>query len=628
MERAKYTDEDAARQDLGQLQSKPAWLESQHSLPFQFLSADEFEIFCYLLLCREHPGENIFYYGKTGDAGRDIVHIKQDGSVELIQCKRYQSNVGLPEIRTEFAKLYVNLHNQVIAERPEQVTFYVVPDLTAQAQDLISQPSTWIKIAELALKEHLKTQPTQALLNFALTWHPRFFKQTGIDLTQRALKHEDLLEEFFAYKKIIDSDSPKINAIIEQGETTQSQLNAITQLLKQQAILLHPNIANVSTAMRDLLSKAEEENSGIVFSATVDSQTQATVIIVKAKAEPVSFGTLVFPNTEAGERGKQKFFQMAIEEGRAIKLEVGEFDWKWDFKLPEMGTAPLKLEALCFCPRLPKICIPIRLDILQDKVSISSINFTYLHLVRAGTREMEFLVEGGQLIGKITLISYLQDEKITLNLGDIDLCFMTAAQARNIMGIMFALHQGGRLQVTSLEDDSVLFNETGSVSHCNMSKEELNIVNNFLDCLVKINDKFGLALQYPTTLDSEMLETAELIVTAIEKGKMDSSSGTIYLTYGRQDALKIIEILRTGGGNLCMESENNYQFLSHDLPMGKSTIAFKNIFPVDDLSVLEQAVERLSESDSIRLGLQYECMTETFLRWLPESTNGHSSTST
>lgn len=218
MGRAKYTGEAAARADLGTPQFKPEWLESQHSLPFQFLSPDEFEIFCYLLLFRENPKEDIFYYGKTGDAGRDIVCIKEDGSVELIQCKKYQSNVGIGEIKTEISKLYVNLHRRIITERPDKVTFYVVPDLTAPAQDLINEHSNWIDIAESALKDYLKKEPTSELLDFALSWHPQFSKQTAIDLTQRAGKHKELVEEFFRYKKVIDSEDPKLSAILAQVE--------------------------------------------------------------------------------------------------------------------------------------------------------------------------------------------------------------------------------------------------------------------------------------------------------------------------------------------------------------------------------------------------------------------------
>lgn len=613
MERAKYSGEDAAKKDLGIPQTKPAWLQNQHSLPFQFLSDDEFEIFCYLLLCRENPEDKIFYYGKTGDAGRDIVRIKQDGSVELIQCKRYQNNVDVGKIRAEIAKLYVNLHNGIIAEKPNRVTFYVVPDLTPSAQDLISHNSKWIKIAGNALKVHLKKEPNKELLDFVLSWYPGFSKEAAIDLTQRAWQHKNLIEEFFEYRKVIDS------------ATVEPKLDEMLDLLKQihegRGIPLQPNIANAPSSFQNLLHKAEEENPGIAFAVTLDAEK--IVFDAKAKANPVSFGTLAFPNSEAGERGKQKFFQMAIEEGRAIELEAGEYEWKWDFKLPEIGEEPLTLKTLSFCPRIPEIRVPIRIEILQNTELVASVNFTYLHLVRAGTREMEFLIEGGQLRGKITFISYLQDKKISLTFGGVDLCTVTAAQAKETIAIILALYQGAELRVTSLENDAVLFEETGVVNHCNTSEKDLKNTVKFLDCLLKINREFDLDLRYPKTLEPETVETAAAIVNAIKEGRIEHPSGILRLTYRRQEALKIVESLKTEGSfDLTMDIENDdHQLLGHVLPTGKSRVIFENIFLVEDVGVLKQAIQTLAELEEIQIALQYNRAIQTFLEWLPKATN-------
>ena len=101
MERTRIDGADAARKDLGRDPSRPPWRESRHALPFSDLADDEFEIFSYLLLLKEHPDELIVYYGKTGDRGRDIVRTGPGSDVELIQCKRYTRNVGLDEIRKE-----------------------------------------------------------------------------------------------------------------------------------------------------------------------------------------------------------------------------------------------------------------------------------------------------------------------------------------------------------------------------------------------------------------------------------------------------------------------------------------------------------------------------------------------
>jgi len=43
------------------------------------------------------------------------------------------------EIRAEFAKLCVNVFSRRIPEAPHAVVFYVVPDVTADAADLIKE---------------------------------------------------------------------------------------------------------------------------------------------------------------------------------------------------------------------------------------------------------------------------------------------------------------------------------------------------------------------------------------------------------------------------------------------------------------------------------------------------------
>ena len=53
--------------------------------------------------------------------------------------------------------------------------------------------------------------------------------------------------------------------------------------------------------------------------------------------------------------------------------------------------------------------------------------------------------------------------------------------------------------------------------------------------------------------------------------------------------------------------------------MGRSRIVFENIFPIDGLPALEQAVQDLPESDKIQIALRYDWAIESFLRWLPEA---------
>lgn len=213
------TEEEARREFDSRLPPVP-WLEANIALPFDDLSWDRFEIFSYLLLKREHPGEEIVYYGKTGDGGRDIVRYREDGSAELIQCKCYSGNVEVGDVREELAKLFANLHSGEIPIKPDSVariSFYAASDLTAGAKDLLRYPEKWREIAEKALTKHLRRSPSPDLLQFALSWWPEegFFPEIAVDLTQRAEHHKALIEEFFRIRKVVDGSIPDIVAGVE-----------------------------------------------------------------------------------------------------------------------------------------------------------------------------------------------------------------------------------------------------------------------------------------------------------------------------------------------------------------------------------------------------------------------------
>ncbi len=109
---------------------------------------NEFEVFCYLLLLREHPGDDVRYYGQTGDGGRDIVQRVRVGAetrVRLIQCKRYGDNVVRGAVLGEMAKVWANVFDGTIPERPDELVFYAVPDLTNPAKNLIDSQHLWRK---------------------------------------------------------------------------------------------------------------------------------------------------------------------------------------------------------------------------------------------------------------------------------------------------------------------------------------------------------------------------------------------------------------------------------------------------------------------------------------------------
>ena len=228
MARQVVQNEDEARADVSTIRTRPSWLSCRHALPFQDLSDDEFEVFNYLLLLKEHPGEKIIYYGKTGDSGRDIVRGLSDGTDELIQCKRYSTNVGIGEVREELAKLCFNIFEKRLPVIPSRVVFHVVPDLTAPAIDLISSRARWLVECDAALEKFLGCKPTSEILDFARNWWPELIHEEEHKLTERANRFQNLLNEFFEIRQVVsgslDEIKPELNSIREAVDNVHEML--------------------------------------------------------------------------------------------------------------------------------------------------------------------------------------------------------------------------------------------------------------------------------------------------------------------------------------------------------------------------------------------------------------------
>lgn len=246
-----------ARKEFEPRPARVQQLEREMSLPFDRLGGDEFEVFCYLLLKAEHPDDEIIYYGKTGDSGRDIVWIRKNGSVELIQCKRYSGNVGVGEIRKELAKLFTNLHSGEIPIEPDRVariSFYASPDLTADAKDLLRYPEKWREVAE----KHLGESPSPDLLEFALSWWPRegFHVEMGLDLTGRTKPYPDLRDEFFEVRKVIVGT---VDEAVEKSKTAFRDVLAESGLGRQ----VNPQISD--RTWESFFEDVEQKNASLSY---------------------------------------------------------------------------------------------------------------------------------------------------------------------------------------------------------------------------------------------------------------------------------------------------------------------------------------------------------------------------
>ena len=229
--------------DGGTFWTRPAWLTSHRALPFQDLSDDQFEVFNYLLLLKEHPGDEIIYYGKTGDRGRDIVRRLTDGTHEIIQCKRYRMNIGVSEIRDELAKLYANIFEKHCL--PFRLALSSMWFLTLPARRLNSSaPETnGSKSARRHSKSFWGTSQLQKLVDFARTWSPELSHVEQHKLTERACRFPNLVEEFFEIRQSVsgslDEIKPRLTSIEERVVRI---LGLVPDLLKEQLTSVDQNL--------------------------------------------------------------------------------------------------------------------------------------------------------------------------------------------------------------------------------------------------------------------------------------------------------------------------------------------------------------------------------------------------
>ncbi|MEO1123346.1 MAG: restriction endonuclease [Cyanobacteria bacterium J06639_16] len=606
IERNKVDSSETALQELGNDRSNPPWLENNVSLPFTSLSPDEFEIFCYLLLKLENPEADIYYYGKTGDAGRDIIIKRTDGSTELVQCKRYERNIGPAETRSEILKIYTNVRRKIIPEKPDIVTFYVAPDFTPKAKDLIVYSE---KRSELVDQEFSAEDQ-----NFFPEWQPEFKIQTSIDLTQRAHKFQDLINSFFTVRSVVD------NTAVERNH--RDILLAIKELKE---ISLRQSSPNTPETIQAQLDRVGEDNPGLDFSLTHTS-SKIPKLTVTSKGNSVDFAKLIFPSTDSGNRGITKFKSL-VEEGRAIELKPDEYDWQWTIKLSDFSPIPCQIKELVLKPNIPITKIPCKLEILDDDKPAFEISFSYFHISRIGTKEIECCINQGQLHGNLKFVSKIEESLTYLEYEGIDLCSVEISQAKIIVELMMALYEFRKIRVVSLENGEILIdNSNAKIINNNLGGEQYRVKLEFIKSIQKINHIFGLDLRYPQSIDSTDLKEINALLEIVEKGRIERTEGHISLSYSPQQALNIIDQF-DNSKEYDLEfaaAETEIKLLGEKINLGSTKYVLKDIYLKEDIELLKQKFTRAKNSgiETVDLGLDYSKSIEIYSNWIDAESKG------
>lgn len=609
--RLKVSGEENARREIPSTRTQPPWLERSDSLPFEQLSSDEFEILSYLLLLNEKPEhrDGIFYYGKTKDLGRDIFIITSE-EVEVIQCKHYKDNVSIGEVRWEMAKLFVNVHKGAIHPKPSKITFYISKDLTSPATDLLVSQEHWLKNMDQALEEFLGEAPNDDLIAFCKEWWPKTAKEDSIKLTHRLKPYDELIDEFFTIKKVVTQNL--LNPICQKLDKLDKldQINDLVQslLLRQQRPTSGPE------GMQELIRQLEAHNPG--FSITAQSTNIETTFIVQniSVNEAVIVEAPSFPDTEAGNCGREKFRQL-IEEGREIEFLKGEVEWAFPLKRGPWAEETLP-ELIKIGRTTPKTRIPVTLRLLNSAdMEVATIGLTYLSLVRMGTKEMEIAISGGQLAGQISIIASLIDvTKIKLNLS-LDLTTIRAVHAYGTLQFLNMSNQSEMLDIVSAENGDRLFRGMGI--KLNYDKEKYKSWERLSKWLVVINTSLGKDYRYPkNTLTQNEINDIERAAIAIEFGEVSDPTGLggeLCISVNKEMLTKLMVFWEIHQAvNINAIKSEPFTVLEDAVDLGPINMSLVNALPKIDIDELLEKIQIMDDDEALGIPLSYETIIYTF----------------
>ncbi len=607
MARKQYSDPEMAEKLLPAEMSKPAVLERDDALPFDRLSSDEFEVFCYSLVFREEETRSAVLYGKTADKGRDIVRDTASDECEIIQCKKHSGNLGVGEVRQELAKLVVHLHLGDIPQDPDKVVFYVGRDLTSHAIDLIKSRDQWLECVEDELEKHLREAPGNDLLEFARQWWVEIEHQNGHDLTRRAERHVELIEQYFSQKKVVTGDIADLDPHFAR----------LSEKIDELKLQVRPEPTDPSPGITEILRQAETANPGLSVTAT--SSTEATVFEVRAKpeVEEVPLGKLQFPSTEDGRRGARKF-QQFVEEGRPATFEAGEYTWTTELQEPLPEGEFGGMSKLVLQPRLPEKSVPVRLSAGGDVEARATVDFTQLRVLRIGTREIEMQVAGGQFAAVFNITLAPGETEATGGSFTLLPAESPARAALKTLELFRVAVVDGGLDLTSLESGTPLL-KAGEVD-LGLDIRELERSIEFLTWIIAINERFGLGLRYPKDVVEEDERVIELAVVAIQDGAVSEPAEKIFaLDANKEFASELIEEWEEHDScNVSLETELDYEFSGTRIPLGPEELVVQNAIPLKSLELLRTAVSEMPHDGTIRIEFKGDRLVHNFEQFADE----------
>ena len=272
--------------------------------------------------------------------------------------------------------------------------------------------------------------------------------------------------------------------------------------------------------VRGILAIAEMNNPGLSITASISPSGGTTYQFERKDGDAeLIYGSLSFPNDEAGQRGRSKFQEM-LDRGVQRTLDSGEFIWDRSVSLPasfvDDGSATFTLT-----PHPPDEVHPVRMVALQDGKVVARIDLADFRVVRMGRKEIEILISGRKFAGQFTHEAQVtgevkdgRDVFRVLSFGwKMDLSNVRAIAALQTIDLANALCKGAVLRVESLEFDAPIFEAPsfGLEAPANAVR-----MRNFAAALEIINRRYVQDIRIPSEMTRSVEDAALVVATGIQ----------------------------------------------------------------------------------------------------------------
>lgn len=354
-----------------------------------------------------------------------------------------------------------------------------------------------------------------------------------------------------------------------------------TEIRTLRNALVGPLHTRTPAMAEQLRREIEEANPDLRVTITYEQNKQEYGFKFREGVTSINAGSLTFPDTDAGRKGRAKFTRL-LDYGTTETLEPGEVTFTSTVRVPGIDATDVTGH-VTLGPAKPLRSFPVHIDATTNGRHETLIGLTTLTIKCPGRKGATVELAGGLLAGTLTVTLTFdgadRDHHITLAM---DLGSLPARNARQTVQLAQALASGHGFAIVPLDPTNpsitALSVDTGLLS------DAFDDTADFLEWLSTISDEYKQDLRYPHDPDEQAFEDAWTLSTAISEGTVLHAPATPFPATIRGEGLAIARNVWTRNEAFRTQhvKTDTMSFLGRDLDLGRVRYQCYDVLPADD----------------------------------------------